>query len=159
MVDNNQRVYLVILRHEGPCSLLSSISYENFQHCQLVLNAVGLQREPGHVPCPSHRRVFVWRWWEAAHCGQRAMCIADRAPWSSLGDDCGPQARWASATRPAQRRVTICMGWLWAHSSFTWGMQVGAQSLLASKLTICRHCWNRWLFCTHYGTFFPSSTW
>lgn len=156
MVDNNQRVYLVILRHEGPC-----VSYENFQHCKLILNAVGLQRESDHVPCPSHRHVFVWRWWEMARHGQWAKCITDRAPWNSLRDACGAQARWASATRAAQSKGTICMVWLWVHSSFTWAMHLGGgkrqQSLFASKLTLCRHCWNRWLFCTHYGTFFPLS--
>lgn len=37
--------------------------------------------------------------------------------------------------------------------------EAGAPSLPASKLTICRQCWNRWLFCTHCGTFFPSPKW
>lgn len=55
----------------------------------------------------------------------------------------------------------ICMVWLWGHSSFTWAMQLGGRkqehSLPASKLTICGCSWNRWLFCTHYGTFFTLS--
>lgn len=102
--------------------------------------------------------------WEMSPSRQRAECITDTAPWNSLRDACGPQARRASATHPAQGKVTSCRVWLWGHSSFTWGMQVGGRR---QEHRVCLP--QSWLFVDTAGTdgssvptmalFLPSPTW
>lgn len=47
---------LVVLAHEGPTSPLFRSLHENFQHCKMVLNAVGSQQD---FDCISH----PWYWW------------------------------------------------------------------------------------------------
>lgn len=157
MVDNNQRVYLVILRHEGPCFFLSSISYENFQHCKLVWNAVGLYRESEHVPCPAHRRVCV----EVVGNGSQ-QAMGQAPPWQSSGTASGMLVVHRHAEllplilpRGGKPSDGLAVSPQLLHLGSTGGREeAGTQSLLASKLIICRHCRKSWLFCTHYGTFF-----
>lgn len=134
-------------------SLLLCISYEKFQHCKLVLNAVGLYRE---FLAP-HTSVFVWAvgnvsqqavgWVHHWHSSleQSRGCLWSTGTPSFCHTPCpgeGDQLQ-GLAVRPQLLHLGNAGG----------REEAGAQGLLASKLTICRHCWNRWLFCTHYGTF------
>lgn len=152
MVDNNQRVYLVILRHGGPCFFLSSISYGNFQHCRLVSNAVGLCRESEHVPCPAHRRVCV----EVVGNGSQ-QAMGQVHLWQTSGMPVvHRRAELLPLILPRGGKPSdgLAVSPQLLHPGSAGGRQeAGAQSLLASKLTLCRHCWKNWLFCTHYGAF------
>lgn len=73
---------LVVLAHEGPTSPLSRSLHENFQHCKMVLNAVGSQQDFDCISHPWYWWVFTQRWWGAAHCGRWARHVPNKTGWS-----------------------------------------------------------------------------
>lgn len=155
MVDNNLRVYLVILRHEGPCFFLSSISYGNFQHSKLVLNAVGRTRSLPRTPACLCGGGGKWLTMGQVHPWQSSLEQAQGCLWSTgTLSFCH-----TSCPEEGNHLHGLAVGPQLLHLGNAGGREeAGAQRLFASRLTICRHCWKSCTLLYPLWHFFPSST-